>query len=203
MRLRSSVLLLALGFLAPDGAAGEELLASFAETVQGTDTGHDYFDYGDVDLVLGDDLARLFDDAGTGPTQTPVLFEATPASDPAFATVAELFTNGEPDEFVIELTGASGGGLGVGSNDCGLFHGEYECSLGVDLQGGTIERVTLEVRQLALEPIDPLGTAIVFEVALQVFGTPEPAGALPGAVAAATLAFLRQRRRASAGPGSR
>ncbi|MCE7893822.1 MAG: hypothetical protein DYH12_29675, partial [Sorangiineae bacterium PRO1] len=160
-------------------------MASFAETVQGTDTGHAYFDYGDVDLVLGDDAARLLDDAGTGPTETPVLFEATAESDPAFEAVAALLTNGEPDEFVIELTGASGGGIGVGTNDCGLFWNDYECGAGIDLQGGAIDRITLAVRRLALAPIDPFGTEIVFEVALEVCGTPEPAALASGLAALA------------------
>jgi hypothetical protein len=184
---------LALFCLAGEGRA--ELLASFEETAQGSDTGHAYFDYGDVDLVIGDDLVRLFDAAGLAPDDAPVLFEATAASDPDFATATALFTNGEPDEFVIELTGASGGGLGIGTNDCALFHGDYDCLLGVDLQGGAIDRFTLEVRELSLAPISPVGTEIVFAVTLQVFGAPEAEGALAGMSAIAALwTVLRARR---------
>jgi hypothetical protein len=167
-----------------------ELLATFADHAQGTDTGHAFFDFCDVDLVLGDSEARLFDAAGLGPTQQPVLFEATAANDPAFAAVAALLTNGQPDEFVIELTGASGGGIGLGTNDCGLFFGDYDCNLGVDLQGGTIDRITLEIRELSLAPYEN-GTAIFVDLALQVFGTPEPGAALLGLAAVAALAVAR------------
>lgn len=194
-RRRVAAISFAAILLAPAFAARADLLASFAETVQGTDTGHAYFDFGDVDMVLGDDLARLFDDAGTALTEVPVLFEATDSNDPAFATVADLLTNGEPDEFVIELTGEGGGGLGVGTNDCGLFWGDYECTLGTDMQGGSIDLITLEVRRLSLAPIDPIGTEIVFEVALEVYGTPEPAGLLPGLAALSALAGRAAARR--------
>jgi len=193
------LLLGSFGFAA---SAPAELLATFADTVQGTDTGHAFFDFCDVDLVLGDSEARLFDAAALGPTQQPVLFEATAANDPEFAAVAALFTNGLPDEFVIELTGASGGGIGLGTNDCGLFFADYECNQGVDMQGGTIDRITLEIRQLSLEPFEN-GTAIFADVALQVFGTPEPGAALLGLVAIAALAVVRvpARRHARAARG--
>jgi hypothetical protein len=183
MRRRLAPFWIALA-LSATGAARAELLASFEATAQGTDTGHAYFDFADVDLVIGDDLVRLFNDVALGPTEIPVLYEATAASDPDFETAAALFTNGEPEEFVIELTGASGGGLGVGTNDCALFHDDYDCVLGVDLQGGSIDRITLEVRRLSLVALDPFGTAIEFDVALEVFGVPEPAAA-PGGLAAA------------------
>jgi hypothetical protein len=169
-------------------SAPAELLATFADHAQGTDIGHAFFDFCDVDLVLGDSEARLFDAAALGPTQQPVLFEATAANDPAaFAAVATLFTNGLPDEFEIELTGASGGGIGLGTNDCGLFFADYDCNLGVDMKGGTIDRITLEIREPSLEPYED-GTAIFVDVALQVFGTPEPGAALLGLVAIAALA---------------
>ena len=195
-RSHATMLLIAAALVTAPPAAHAELLASFHETAQGTDTGHAYFDVGDVDLVLGDDLARLFDDVSVPPTQTPLLFEATSQSDPAFDAVAALLTNGEPDEFVIELTGASGGGIGVGTNDCALFHGDYECNAGVDMQGGSIDRITLEVLRLELAPIDPYGTDIVFEVALEVFGAPEPIATPSGvAVLAAIAGYAVWKRR--------
>ena len=186
---------LALGCCGLAASASAELLATFADHAQGTDTGHAYFDVADVDLVIGDSVARLFDAASLGPTQTPVLFEATAANDPAFAAVAALLTNGEPDEFVIELTGASGGGIGLGSNDCALFSGDYDCVVGTDLQGGRIDRITLEVRELSLVPIDPVGTEIYFDVSLQIFGAPEPAGTPLVVAAVAALALARRIRR--------
>ena len=188
--------LIALALSATD-AARAELLASFEATAQGTDTGHAFFDFADVDLVIGDDVVRLFNDATLGPTDTPVLFEATAVSDPDFDAAVALFTNGQPEEFVIELTGASGSGIGVGTNDCALFHDDYDCVLGVDLQGGSIDRITLEVRRLSLVPVDPFGTAIDFDVALQVFGAPEPAAALRGLAAAVALGALFLSRRSS------
>lgn len=178
-------------------SASAELLATFADHAQGSDTGHAYFDVADVDLVIGDSIARLFDAASIGPTPTPVLFEATAENDPEFAAVAALLTNGEPDEFVIELTGASGGGIGLGSNDCALFSGDYDCIVGADLQGGRIDRITLEVRELALTPVDPVGTEIFFDVSLQIFGAPEPAASLLGLVAVAALAAARALRSAA------
>ena len=176
-------------------SASGELLATFADHAQGSDTGHAYFDAADVDLVIGDSLARLFDGASVSPTQTPVLFEATAANDPEFAAVAALLTNGEPDEFVIELTGASGGGIGLGSNDCAVFSGDYDCVVGADLQGGRIDRITLEVRELSLAPVAPFGTEIYFDVSLQIFGAPEPGETPLGVVAVVALIALRPRAR--------
>lgn len=176
-------------------SAPAELLATFADHAQGADTGHAYFDVADVDLVIGDSLARLFDAASLGPTQTPVLFEATAANDPEFATAVALLTNGEPDEFVIELTGASGGGIGLGSNDCAVFSGDYDCVVGADLQGGRIDRITLEVRELSLAPVAPFGTEIYFDVSLQIFGAPEPGETPLGVVAVVALIALRPRAR--------
>jgi len=197
MRRLLAPFFIALALSAAD-AARAELLASFEATAQGTDTGHAYFGFADVDLVIGDELVRLFnDDEALGPTDTPVLFEATAASDPDFETAAALFTNGEPEEFVIELTGASGGGIGVGTNDCALFHDDYDCVVGVDMQGGSIDRITLEVRRLSLVPLDPFGTAIEFDVALQVFGVPEPTAALRGLAVAVALGALILARRSS------
>ena len=100
MHRRFAPLLIAFALSAAD-ASRAELLASFEATAQGTDTGHDYFDFADVDLVIGDDFVRLFDDAALGPTEIPVLFEATALSDPDFETAAAYFTNGEPEEFVV------------------------------------------------------------------------------------------------------
>ena len=194
MRRLLAPFFIALALSAAD-AARAELLASFEAAAQGTDTGHDYFDFADVDLVIGDDFVRLFDDAALGPTETPVLFEATALSDPDFETAAAFFTNGEPEEFVIELTGASGGGIGVGTNDCALFHADYDCLLGVDMQGGSIDRITLEVRRLSLVALDPAGTAIEVEVALEVFGVPEPNAALLGVEAAVALGASSLARR--------
>lgn len=186
MHRRFAPFLIALVLAAAD-VSRAELLAFFEATAQGTDTGHDYFDFADIDLVIGDDFVRLFDDAALGPTEIPVLFEATALSDPDFETAAAYFTNGEPEEFVIELTGASGGGIGVGTNDCALFHDDYDCMLGVDVQGGAIERITLEVRRLSLVELDPVGTAIEVDVALEVFGVPEPDASQLGVAAAAAL----------------
>jgi hypothetical protein len=201
MRRLLASLAIALALSAPADAVRAELLASFEATAQGEDTGHAYFGFADVDLVIGDELVRLFDDdEALGPTETPVLFEATAFSDPTdFATAAALFTNDEPDEFVIEFTGVSGGGIGVGTNDCALFHGDYECGAGVDMQGGSIDRITLEVRRLSLvELVDPVaGTAIEVDVALEVFGVPEPAAALRGIAAAVALGALALSRRSS------
>ncbi len=197
MRRLVASLTLALALSSSADAARAELLASFEATAQGTDTGHAYFDLADIDLVIGDDLVRLFDDVALGPTDTPVLFEATALSDPDFGMAAALFTNGEPEEFVIELTGASGGGIGVGTNDCALFHDDYDCIAGVDMQGGSIDRITLEVRRLSLVALDPFGTAIEVDVALEVFGVPEPVAALSGAAAAVALGALILARRAA------
>lgn len=164
-----------------------ELLATFEATVQGTDTGHAYFDVADVDFVFGDELARVFDDASLAPADVPVLFEATSQSDSGFDAAAALFTDGQPNEFEIAFTGASGGGIGVGTNDCALFFGDYECNAGVDLQGGRIDRFTLLVRELTLEPEGGFGTAIYADVALEVYGVPEPSAAALAACAVSAL----------------
>ena len=173
------------------GAAPAELLASFEATVQGTDTGHAYFDFADVDFVFGDELARVFDDASLAPADAPVLFEATSESDPGFDAAAALFTDGQPNEFEIAFVGASGGGISVGTNDCALFFGDYECNAGVDLQGGRIDRFTLLVRELSLEPEGSFGTAIQADVALEVYGVPEPSRAWLGLSAAVALGAWR------------
>lgn len=200
MRMRLALVPLAALAAASAGAARAELLATFEATVQGTDTGHAYFDVADVDFVFGDELARVFDDAALAPADAPVLFEATSQSDPGFDAAAALFTDGQPNEFEIAITGASGGGISVGTNDCALFFGDYECNAGVDLQGGRIDRFTLLVRELTLEPEGGFGTAIYADVALEVYGVPEPSEpALGGcgtlALGAAALQRTRLRRR--------
>lgn len=196
MRARSATGSLAVAFCALAGVARADLLAVFDATVQGTDTGHAYFDAADVDLVFQDELARVFDDAALAPADAPVTFEATSANGPGFDAAAALFTDGEPQDWEIAFVGASGGGIGVGTNDCALFFGDYACEAGIDLAGGRIDRLVLTVRELSLAPEGAFGTAIFADVRLEVYGVPEPS---PLALGIAAYAALRARAGARRG----
>ncbi|MCG3177980.1 MAG: hypothetical protein BIFFINMI_00303 [Phycisphaerae bacterium] len=99
------------------------------------------------------------------------IFEATAATDPHFATVASLLTNGV-DDYVFAFAetrrdGVFDGGIGCGYPESWGFFG----STRTDFKGATIQRIALSFWDLAFTtPNDVGGTDLELNVLIDVYG---------------------------------
>ena len=88
---------------------------------------------------------RLFTEADIGDT-----FAADSTSDPDFADVASLLTNGEDNQMSFALGGSEGGVI-LGQSESDFFTG-LDPRLGVDLFGYEVTRITFRIDHLAFLP---------------------------------------------------
>lgn len=137
-------------------------------------------------------------------------FSADAASDPDFASLVSILTNGTDDEIgfsVFKFLQVGFPGVGEGISESIFFRGLEPARFGPDLIGYQISRINLTIQSLSFSPYpDPAGstgTSFFAQFSFSFDGTP-PVVPEPGTVALVTIGLAgilgRLRRRRPAFP---
>jgi len=147
--------------------------------------------------------AVLFADHRYSSADAGSTFVATSANEAAFATAAQLLTNGVNDNIEVDwgpFTLAEGNAFGSGSTEANRFFGDPSGASGIDFAGFAIDSIDLTFSDNFSVTPDASSdtTTVVGGITVQVFGhlVPEPSTA---SLVGLGLAGLLLRRGASVG----
>ena len=153
-------------------------------------------------------MARIFAGLIVDMGDVGTTFVATPQNDPGFAQFASLLTDGN-EQWLFMTSGAPGGA--GGTSECNQFYLDHTCTMGVDLKGNEIERVTFTQKAwYNVSPgSDPGGDGIwtdvygAYRITIEGHAIPEPGTAALVAIGLLGVGVSRAGRRTRQGWGRR